>query len=112
MKGKKPRTAGMLVKNHLRPAAVAAGVLEPGQKIGFGFHNFRHSLASQLARMKVDPKIIQEMLRHSDLKTTFKFYVQAHDDDKLEAQGSSLKLLLGDKATLLQGAKTATAHIQ
>lgn len=112
MKGKKPRTAGMLVKNHLRPAAVAAGVLEPGQKIRFGFHNFRHSLASQLARMKVDPKIVQEMLRHSDLKTTFKFYVQAHDDDKLEAQGSYLKLLLGDKATLLQGAKTATAHIQ
>jgi integrase len=105
-----------MVADHLRPAAVAAGVLEPGQKIRFGFHNFRHSLASQLARMKVEPKVVQEMLRHSDLKTTFKFYVQAHDDDKLEAQGSFLKLLLGDKTSLLQGesngAKTATAHIQ
>jgi integrase len=94
-----------MVADHLRPAAVAAG-----------FHNFRHSLASQLARMKVEPKVVQEMLRHSDLKTTFKFYVQAHDDDKLEAQGSFLKLLLGDKTSLLQGesngAKTATAHIQ
>jgi integrase len=116
LKGKKPRTACMLVRTHLRPAAVAAGVLEPGQKIRFGFHNFRHSLASQLAHMKVEPKVVQEMLRHSDLKTTFKFYVQAHDDDKLEAQGSYLKLLLGDKASLLQGelngAKQQTAHIQ
>ncbi len=109
LKGKKPRTACMLVRNHLRPAAVAAGVLEPGQKIRFGFHNFRHSLASQLARMKVEPKVMQEMLRHGDLKTTLKFYVQAHKDDKLEAQGSFLKLLLGDKTSLLQGKAT---HIQ
>ena len=43
-KGKQPRTANMLVENHLRPAAVAAGVLKDGEKVRFGFHNLRHSL--------------------------------------------------------------------
>ena len=114
LKGAKPRSASIMAGTHLRPAAVAAGVLEPGQKVQFGFHNFRHSLASQLVRMKVDPKIVQEMLRHSDVRTTLQLYTQSFSDDKLEAQGAFLKVLLGDKATLLEsnGFKTATAHIQ
>ena len=66
--------------------------------------------------MKVDPKIVQEMLRHSDVRTTLQLYVQSFNDDKLEAQGEFLKALLGDKVALLQGesndAKAATAHIQ
>jgi integrase len=116
LKGAKPRSASIMTATHLRPAAIAAGVLDPGQKVRFGFHNFRHSLASQLVRMKVDPKIVQEMLRHSDVRTTLQLYVQSFNDDKLEAQGEFLKALLGDKVALLQGesndAKAATAHIQ
>jgi hypothetical protein len=35
----------MPVADHLRPAAIEAGViLKPGQR--FGFHNLRHSLSS------------------------------------------------------------------
>ena len=36
----------MLVEDHLRPAAVKAGVLKEGEKVRFGFHNLRHSLAT------------------------------------------------------------------
>ncbi len=115
LKGGKPRSASILVADHLRPAAVAAGVLKPGQKVRFGFHNFRHSLASQLVRMKVDPKIVQEMLRHSDVRTTLQLYAQSHNDDKLEAQGEFLKAVLRDKAQLLQSelgkAEPASKHI-
>ena len=39
-------SASILVQKYLRPAAVKAGVIEHGQKVRFGFHNFRHSLAS------------------------------------------------------------------
>jgi integrase len=49
LKGKQPRVANMLVEDHLRPAAVA-DVLKEGEKVRFGFHNLRHSLASFLVR--------------------------------------------------------------
>jgi site-specific recombinase XerD len=38
-------------------------------KVRFGFHNLRHSLASFLVRTKTDPKTVQSLLRHSDVKT-------------------------------------------
>jgi hypothetical protein len=43
----------MIVANHLRPAAIKAGVyLKPGWR--FGFHNLRHSLSSFLiTRLKL-----------------------------------------------------------
>jgi len=54
------------VEDHLRPAAVKAGVLSShrdlqGQLVDddprrFGFHNLRHSLASFLIRIRTDPK--------------------------------------------------------
>jgi integrase len=47
LKGRQPRTASILVADHLRPVAISAGiVLKPGQR--FGFHNLRHSLATFL----------------------------------------------------------------
>jgi len=42
LKGRQPRTANMLVEDHLRPAAIRAGVLTKGEKVRFGFHNLRH----------------------------------------------------------------------
>jgi len=66
-KGRQPRVANMLVESHLRPAAVKAGVLVEGDKVRFGFHNLRHSLASFLVRTKTDPKTVQALLRHSDV---------------------------------------------
>lgn len=45
LKGKKPLSASIMAANKIRPAAIKAGIrLEPGQR--FGFHNFRHSLAT------------------------------------------------------------------
>ena len=37
-------------------AAVKAGVLKEGEKVRFGFHNLRHSLASFLVRKRTDVK--------------------------------------------------------
>ena len=101
LKGKKPLSASIMVQKYLRPAAIKAGVLEEGQRVHFGFHNFRHSLASALVKLKCDPKTVQSILRHEDVRTTMQLYVQSDQESKLEAQGKFLELLLGDKAHLL-----------
>ena len=93
---------GLLVQKYLRPAAVKAGVvLVKGQRIRFGFHNFRHSLASALVKMKVDPKTVQEFLRQAHVTTTLQLYAQSDMDSKREAQGRFLEELLGDRIHLL-----------
>ncbi len=94
LKGRQPRTANMLVEDHLRPAAVKAGVLKDGEKVRFGFHNLRHSLASFLVRSKTDPKTVQALLRHSDVKTTLQLYAHSVSEDRMAAQGEMLEAIL------------------
>jgi len=101
LKGRKPLSASILVQKYLRPAAVKAGIIEDGQKIRFGFHNFRHSLASALVKMKVDPKTVQEFLRQAHVSTTLQLYAQSDMESKRDAQGMFLKQMLGDRMHLL-----------
>ena len=83
----------MIVADHLRPAAIKAGVrLKPGQR--FGFHNLRHSLASFLVRTKTDPKTVQALLRHSDVKTTLQLYAHSVTEDRMAAQKQVLEAIL------------------
>ena len=41
-----------------------------------------------------DPKLVQELLRHSNIRTTLDIYAQAITSAKLEAQGVFLSQLL------------------
>jgi integrase len=93
--GRKPRAANMLVEDYLRPAAVKAGVIAEGDPCRFGFHNLRHSLASFLVRSKTDPKTVQALLRHSDVKTTLQLYAHSVSADRMMAQGEVLQAILG-----------------
>jgi integrase len=70
LKGKKPLSASIMVQKYLRPAAIKAGVIKEDGRVRFGFHNFRHSLASSLVKLKCDPKTVQGILRHEDVRTT------------------------------------------
>jgi integrase len=91
-KGRKPPRANMLLSDHLRPAALKVGVVAPPR--AFGFHTFRRTLASVLVANNYDPKLVQELLRHSNIKTTLDVYAQAITPAKLEAQGTFLSQLL------------------
>jgi integrase len=84
MKGRTPLSASMMAKDIIRPAAIKVGILERGQR--FGFHNFRHSLASFLINTGKDVKTIQGLLRHAKASTTLDLYSQAIDESKLAAQ--------------------------
>jgi len=98
----------MLVEDHLRPAALKAGILSShrnlqGQLIDddprrFGFHNLRHSLASFLIRIRTDPKTVQTLLRHSDVKLTLQFYTHSISRDRMAAAGKMLTAILGHAA--------------
>ncbi len=71
LRGKKPLSASIMVQKYLRPAAVSAGVIPVNWKGRFGLHNFRHSLATALVKLKVDPKncprcTASRGLRHND----------------------------------------------
>ena len=104
LNGKQPRVANMLVEDHLRPAAVKAGIFSShldnqGRLVDddprrFGFHNLRHSLASFLIRIRTDPKTVQTLLRHSDVKLTLQFYTHAVSRDRMVAAGKMLTAIL------------------
>jgi integrase len=85
LKGKTPMSASMMTAAKIRPAAVKVGIrLGKGQR--FGFHNFRHSLATFLVSRGKDVKTIQGLLRHAKVTTTLDLYSQSIDTAKLEAQ--------------------------
>ena len=92
-RGRVPLSASIFVADHLRPAAIRAGVpVQPGQR--FGLHNLRHSLSNWLVnKAKVEPKTVQGILRHSRIQTTLDLYTQNDSDGARAAQGEFLKAL-------------------
>jgi integrase len=91
--GKVPVSPAVFIADHLRPAAIKAGVQIPdGHR--FGFHNLRHSLSSWLVnKAKVEPKTVQSILRHSRIQTTLDLYTQGDGDETRRAQGAFMKEL-------------------
>ena len=67
-------------------------------KIGLGkhigWHTFRHTFGTILNANGENPKVIQELMRHANLKVTMDTYVQAVTDEKREAQNKVVKMLL------------------
>jgi integrase len=50
-----------------------------------GWHCLRRGLGSNLYRLGVPDKVIQQILRHSNVSTTLRFYVKTTQGDSLEA---------------------------
>jgi site-specific recombinase XerD len=77
----------MLIQSHLRPAAIAVGVLKADDKRRFGFHSLRHSIATFLVSVGTDVKTVQALLRHSDPKLTLEWYTHQTQAGGMAAQG-------------------------
>ncbi len=77
----RPCKRGTVVKFGLRPVLKKLGL--PTHRAGL--HAFRHGLGTALADAGVSPAVVQRTLRHTDLKTTLRFYVHADVDVQREA---------------------------
>jgi integrase len=77
----RPCKRAYVVKFGLWPILKRLGL--PTQR--FGLHAFRHGLGTALADKRVSPKLVQSILRHADIKTTFRYYVHADADVQREA---------------------------
>jgi integrase len=58
-----------------------------------GWHCFRRSLASNLYALGVKPKVIQAILRHSNIATTLSFYVETPEAESREAMDKLMHLV-------------------
>lgn len=83
-----PRKRANVVKFGLHPILNKLGL--PTRKAGM--HAFRHGLGTALANAGVSPAVVQRTLRHTDIKTTLRFYVHA-DAETQRAALAQVQLL-------------------
>ena len=88
-----PRWQGMILKQHIQPAATAA---EISGKVGW--HTFRHSYRAWLKRAGTPVEVQKELMRHSNIKTTLEIYGLEPDvtPANREANAGVVKLLMGN----------------
>ncbi len=84
----RPRWPWTIQRDHLLPAGIRAG-LGP-----IGWHSFRHSYSTLLHSLHVDLKVQQELLRHSDIRTTMNIYTQVVPDAMREANSRVVEMVL------------------
>lgn len=84
----KPRWGGIMLTDHIKPAALRAGIGK------IGWHTFRHTFSSILHQGGISLAVQKEPLRHADIHTTMNIYTQAVSVDKREAVEQVTKKLL------------------
>jgi hypothetical protein len=58
--------------------------------------------------MRTDPKTVQTLLRHSDVKLTLQFYSHAVSQDPMAAAGEMLNAILSHKSGLKNNRAAST----
>jgi len=88
-RGRKPYWGQAILRKFIRPRA-----LELGIKKHFGWHTFRHTYSTLLRSVGTEFKVMQELLRHSSLRSTLDVYTQAITPSKHAAQAAVMSLVL------------------
>jgi integrase len=87
-RGRRPLWGQAILRRHVRPAAKRAGI-----ERHFGWHTFRHTYSTLLRGIGTEFKVMQELLRHSTLRSTLDIYTQAMTPAKRAAQAAVLSLV-------------------
>ena len=84
----RPRWPWTIQRDYLLPAGIPTGLGS------IGWHSFRHSYSTLLRSLQVDLKVQQELLRHSDIRTTMNIYTQAVPDAMREGNSKVVEMVL------------------
>jgi integrase len=87
-RGRKPIWGQAILRKHIRPVAQRVGIEKQ-----FGWHTFRHTYSTLLRSVGTEFKVMQELLRHSSLRSTLDVYTQAISPAKHAAQAAVLALV-------------------
>jgi integrase len=63
-----PYSDSTILTRYLKPTAASLGI------DGIGWHSIRHSYKTWLASAKINPAIMKDLMRHSDVSTTMNVY--------------------------------------
>jgi integrase len=91
-KGRAPYWPDSILKDHIQPAAAAAGIAK-----SIGWHTFRHSLGTLLNENGENLKTIQDLLRHASSRVTADIYLHGGDEAKRSALTHMSGLFLVEK---------------
>jgi integrase len=87
-RGKQPYSPSTIMRTFIQPVA---------RKLGIGnisWHTFRHTYSTLLHANGEDPKVVQELLRHSSIKVTMDIYTQAVTPAKRMAQSKVVEMII------------------
>jgi len=90
-----------VVGNQSGARQFCASISAPSRSVGiqkqFGWHTFRHTYSTLLRSVGTEFKVMQELLRHSSLRSTLEVYTQAISPAKHAAQAAVLALVFASE---------------
>ncbi len=86
-RGRHPYWGQAILRGIIRPVAERIGI-----KKWIGWHTFRHTYSTLLRSVGTEFKVMQELMRHSSLRSTIDIYTQAVTPAKHAAQAAVLSL--------------------
>ncbi len=102
-----PRAGAKRGQQPYWPAALMRHFIQPvARRLGMGnitWHTFRHTYSSLLHANGEDPKVVQELLRHSSIKVTMDIYTQAVTATKRKAQSRIVEMIVPKKTAAAAG---------
>lgn len=95
-RGRRPYWGQAILRKYIRPVAQSVGIEKR-----FGWHTFRHTYSTLLRSVGTEFKVMQELLRHSSLRSTLDVYTQAVTPAKHAAQAAVVSLLFSSEGGAL-----------
>lgn len=92
LRGRHPYWGQAILRTIVRPVAKQTGI-----KKWIGWHTFRHTYSTLLRTVGTEFKVMQELMRHSSLRSTIDIYTQAVTPAKRAAQAAVLALIVPAK---------------
>lgn len=92
-RGRTPFWGEAILRRYIRPVAQRAGIQKR-----FGWHTFRRTYSTLLRSVGTEFKVMQELLRHSTLRSTLDVYTQALAPAKHAAQAAIFSLVFSREA--------------